>query len=103
MPSVWSADSKSFEAHASTTPWLYAYCTAPSIEGVCPRAAVVTSITFAPESTANTIASATRSGRSIASSPILTLSKRHPGQTPTPAKWLLAVPTSFLCSPLAWP
>ena len=43
-------------------------------------------ITFAPESTAKVIASATRSGRSIASSPALTVRRRHLGHTPAARK-----------------
>ena len=60
-------------------------------------------ITFAPESTAKVIASATRSGRSIASSPALTVRRRHRGHTPAARNPLSVSATAWRDSPLAWP
>src|SRR3954451_24382133 len=102
MPSVWSEDSKSFDAQAMTTPRRYATFTAARTERVCPSEAGVTSMTFSPASTANTMPSATRSGRSIASSPIFTDSRRQFGHTPAPAKLLSASPAKTPDSPFAW-
>src|SRR3712207_2698987 len=102
MPSVWSEDSKSFDAHAITTPLSCAYSTAARIDGLCPSDATTSAMTSAPESTANAIASATRSGRSIASSPALTDSSRQRGHMPAPPEPLSASPSSALDSALAW-
>ncbi len=67
-----------------------------------PSEALVASMTLTPMLAAYTIASATRSGLSMASSPALMGMYRHSGHMPTFSKPLLPSPTACADSPSKW-